>query len=384
MKQEKLFPNFALIISIYLLSLVGYPCLATEETIIPSPQELTETAQSMQVPAETPPSTSTTLNIQNANSTQSSALERLSPDQASQNSSEIRTQQSKQKTLSHKPDIVIDGDDADLSKVWTTHLNLSAYVETDTYDKGGASWSGSSYLSVNYKIDGDQRLSMRPVFYFNTAGFNKYGDSLSTETSLGDFYFVYSHYDLFETKTDSYSLSFTQRLYLPTSDYSKATKMITRSGTSLLHKFQVARYSYFTISQGFDYYFQSQKASLDPKIQTYPDGVTKWDPRKGNQQMALSHNIEFVHSFSRHWEASARIGLYDSWFYGSDAVAAATGVSLDSKHSTELSGSLGGKYKMRHDTDLRASFTNSAYLGTGYSFGRPNDNEVSVGANIRF
>lgn len=290
----------------------------------------------------------------------------------------------KKNKFEHRPDVLIDGDDADNSKIWTTHFNLSAYSETETLDKGGASWSGSSYFSFNYKIDGDERFAIRPVIYFNTPGFNKYGDNLSSDASLGDLYFVYTHYDIIETSSDSYSLSFSQRAYLPTSENSKATKMMARSGSSLLHKFQLAKYTYLTLSHGFDYYFQSQKASLDPKVQTYPDGVTKWDPRRGNQQMALSTTLEFVHSFSRRWEMSSRASLYDSWYYGSDELARTTGLALESRHSTELAASIGGKYKMRRDTDFRASVSNSSYLGTGYAFGRPSDNEVSIGTNIRF
>lgn len=259
---------------------------------------------------------------------------------------------------------------------WTYSLFLLSSADIPVIDHGPASVGGSGYISFNYKLNSNRRLSIRPQWLYNTAGFNKYGDNLGTEFKMGDVYLQYSLYDLW--KYGEWGLSQNLRLYLPTSDFSKKTKMIARFRSEIFFGYESRDYFYVQYVQKLDYYMQTQKAFLDPDTVTFDDGAYKIDPRQGNKELSLDHYLETEYTFNSMWRIGAQTGFEEEWRYGSAVEG------IDSSHITFLKAAVGPKFYIGRTADFYLFIQNRAPLGNGYSFGRPKDNSLVLFTNVRF
>ena len=63
-----------------------------------------------------------------------------------------------------------------VNQTWSTSFFSFASTMTSQIDQGAASVDSYNYLSLNRRLTQDTKFSLRVPFYYNTAGFNKYGD----------------------------------------------------------------------------------------------------------------------------------------------------------------------------------------------------------------
>ena len=101
-----------------------------------------------------------------------------------------------------------------------------------------------NYLSFNYRINRDFRISARPAFGYSTAGRNIYGDEVTNEIRARDFSLVAKFSNLMDdTLPAAASLATSLRLYLPSSDASRDSGMIARLRWEIEGKYRFLKYS---------------------------------------------------------------------------------------------------------------------------------------------
>lgn len=184
-------------------------------------------------------------------------------------------------------------------------------------DEGGGSFSNYNYVGVNYKWDDDRKLALRLPFYFNTAGFDKYGNNVPQKVDMADVVLAATFYDL--GYIGPVDLSGTVKLGLPTSKYSQMNKMIAFLSMDLFADYTLARFTTLTYLAKPRYYFQSQKAFFDSTTRTRDDGSYVTDPRRTNKIADFEHTLQVTRDLNRSWAVKARVGTDETWYYGSSA-----------------------------------------------------------------
>jgi hypothetical protein len=261
---------------------------------------------------------------------------------------------------------------------WTASFFSIGGLTQQQIERGGASFSAYNYFGLNYKLAKAKRFSLRPVFYYNTAGYNKYNEYNAQTTSLGDFHFVYSDYELANLGDVGVSMSF--KVYLPISDYSRQTRMIAKVRPETYFTMPVGRFSSVSYVMKPDFYIQSQTAFVDDTTPKYDDGNYKFDPRKTTQTVGLEHYIEFNASMSRFWSLKPSIGFIDDWYNASPSenlpaghnTVAKLALAVDMRVAKGLTFTLGYENKpkvvnRRDDLEFFRPEDNNTYLMTNAS-----------------
>jgi hypothetical protein len=245
-------------------------------------------------------------------------------------------------------------------------------------EKGGGSFSSYNYVGLNYKIDHARRFSIRPVFFYNTAGFNKYNEYDTQATQMGDLHIVYSDYEILKFEEVDVSTSF--KLYLPTSDYSQQTHMILKFRPETYITKKVGMYNAITYVLKPDLYIQSQTVAVDATTPRNSDGGYRFDPRKTTEIAGLEHYLEFDASLSKSFSIKPSLGFIEDWYNSSAAenlpsghtTSAKIGLSFDFRVAKRVTLTLGleNKPKITNRKDDLAFFRpedNSAFLMTNAS-----------------
>ncbi len=222
--------------------------------------------------------------------------------------------------------------------------------------------SSYDYFSFNYKMDYDQRLSLRLPFYFNTDGKNEYGDTMSSELAMADIHLVYSNYDL--GYIGDVDLSGKVKLYLPTSRRSANSRQITQIRLEGYADYSITRSLVIAYVAKPDFYWQTQTVSINDTIGQYSDGTYIRDPRSTTQQYGLEHYLLLQWIINDTFRTSLKTGFDEGWYHSSAAEA------LDGTHSTKLR--LGADLWIFPKRGL--SFTLGVSNETTVGYARNNDN----------
>lgn len=205
-------------------------------------------------------------------------------------------------------------------------------------DEGGGSYSAYNYIGVNYKLNENSKLALRIPFYFNTAGFNKYGDNVKQEFELADVVLAATFYDW--GYIGPVDFRGTIKLGLPTSDFSKVNKMIAFLSADFFADYTLARYTILTYLAKPRYYFHSQKAFFDSTTPLRADGSYVTDPRKTNKIADFEQTIQVQRDLNKDWAVKVRAGTDEAWYYSSDAE------DLEGSHVTSGIAGLSVQYRM--------------------------------------
>lgn len=202
-----------------------------------------------------------------------------------------------------------------LKSAWNYSFFSIASTTASQIDAGGSNLESYNYIAGNYRLSDSTRLSLRVPFLFNTAGFNRFGDSVKQDAQLADVFISYITYDLGYIGPIDFSGNF--RLYLPTSENSQNSRMIAMVRMDLYSEMIVGRFS--TIQYVFKprYYIQSQKAYFDPNTATFPDGAYRTSPIRATKQAELEHYVEYIGDINKYLSVKPAIGFEDNWYYGS-------------------------------------------------------------------
>lgn len=164
-----------------------------------------------------------------------------------------------------------------------------------------------NYVSFNYKIDYTRRITIRPTFNMNTAGYDVIGrEDKAAKIELGDLYLQYADYN-FALLPGNIGVLAQFRIFLPTSESSKLQKTLAKLGGWFIfsHPFGDSWELNFH-TKGY-YYWQSQK-SYDGG-NSYPSHTKKYK---------WENYFELGKMFNETFGFSASLGLTMEEKNGSD------------------------------------------------------------------
>ncbi len=252
-------------------------------------------------------------------------------------------------------------------------FSLAGGRAVDT-NRGGTSVGVYNYIGVSKKIDANDQIGFRYVFYYDSAGY-KFNpsklreDYVGHQTETGDPYFSYSRYSI--AKFSDWNLSGSGRIYLPLSRFSQATKLVTQLRSELFFDRPLFKFSNFNISNKTDYYVQTQKAYLDGDAARRDDGTFPSSAVKGTKQWNTENYIEIDANLSKKISLKPRLGFEDSWYYGSAAE------NIEPRHDTDFKSQLGLDYRAAKSLSFSVSMENRTALlnrKDAVALGRPEDN----------
>lgn len=166
-----------------------------------------------------------------------------------------------------------------------------------------------SYLSFNYKISDDFRISARPAFGYALQGTTNAGRETNDRARIRDFSFVAAFSNLFQDSLPvTISYRFAPRLYLPTSDGSKEEGMIARLRLEQSFRWNFDRYSSLSLYAKPSYYFQRSTTYLNSagKIRT-------------SKMVDSEHGVELNYSLSKMFSLVPALNFVESWSNSSAA-----------------------------------------------------------------
>ena len=166
-----------------------------------------------------------------------------------------------------------------------------------------------SYVSFNYKISEDFRISARPAFGYALQGTTNSGRETNDKARIRDFSFVAAFSNLFEESLPStMSYRFAPRLYLPTSDGSKEEGMIARLRLEQSLRWNFAKYTELSFYAKPSYYFQ--------RTTSYVNSAGKIRTTKAADS---EHGVELSRSLDKMFSFKTALNFIESWSNASGA-----------------------------------------------------------------
>ncbi len=195
-----------------------------------------------------------------------------------------------------------------------TAFFLGGYSDQQFYNENPSFGIFDSYISFNYHVNRDVRLSARPAFGYSTSGNGRNGDPQMDKATIRDFSFAGSIRNIGEDYLpDDVTLKFKPRLFLPTSDASKEQGMIAKFRFEWEIKYYVGRYNNFRIYLVPNYYFQRNTVYLRPALGEKPAVLN-------TTMLADSeHGIEYSYDINKYFALKPAIGFEESWSNTSQA-----------------------------------------------------------------
>lgn len=234
-----------------------------------------------------------------------------------------------------------------------------ASARTKDLDKGGTSIGSYNYLGASYKLDKQSQMAFRYVFFHDTAGFKfnpakRKEENIGHTTTPGDSYFSYSRYDVAEW--GGWNLGGQGRIYLPTSQFSRNTGMITQTRLETYLDHGVGKYSSFSYVIKYDYFFQSRTAYIDQEIPLRDNGIIPDFAIKTTKHMNLDHFVEFDWSLHKKFSFKPRLGFEDTWYHGSIEE------NKEARHETSAKAQLGAEVRPVRSFSVTLALENQTKL----------------------
>lgn len=171
-----------------------------------------------------------------------------------------------------------------------------------------------NYVSLNYKISKDFRISARPAFGYSTAGRNSFGDEVTNKIRTRDFSLVVKFSNLFEDALSAKAeVANAFRLYLPTSESSKDSGMIARLRYELEGRYNFEKFSNFRYYAKPSYYFQRSTVSLDNSNPKKPNQI------KTTSKFDIEHGGEFSFDMNKYLAVKPGFEIQEKWSNSSEA-----------------------------------------------------------------
>lgn len=180
------------------------------------------------------------------------------------------------------------------NKKWTpwslSGFSLASIDLPEAHGASGGSIFTYNYLGLNYYLGDGKKISLRPAFLYNTAGYNNRGQLVSQEVKLHDIYINYAHYNAF-LLPGNVGLSMQYRFYLPTGESAKTSKRIGTLGGIFSFTKPVSSVSDLSYHVKPKYFFNTNTTYL----RTFDDGGTSI---RQNKQGQLEQYIEYAYRFN--------------------------------------------------------------------------------------
>ncbi|MGE0762162.1 MAG: hypothetical protein AB7N80_02675 [Bdellovibrionales bacterium] len=182
-----------------------------------------------------------------------------------------------------------------------------ANVNMKNYREGSGRLETYNYLSMDYRLNWESKVSIRPEFYVSGAGKDFFGDDVEGETEMGDIYAQYTH-NSWALLPGDIGLSGSARIYYPNNKFVKQQRQITRLQARLI--FQRPLGAGVWVSYHFRpmYLVQRQQAYLNDYFNA-----------KANEHYRLEQWLEFTKPISRNVAVSQQFGVEHRRYYDSPA-----------------------------------------------------------------
>ena len=245
-------------------------------------------------------------------------------------------------------------------------------------ERGGGSFGSYNYLGLNYKLSKAKRLSARPAFYYNTNGINKFNEYNSQSMETGDFHFVYSDYEFaaFENADIEVILNF--KVYLPTSQFSQATRLVAKIRPEVIVSKPVGRFSSLSYVAKPDIYIQSQMVYVDETTPKRADGRYRFDPRTTTSMANLEHFLEFDASLTPAFSIKPALGFSEAWYNSSESDGLPGGHTTVARLALAMEFRVGGRASVTFGVENKPKVTNRK---DDVALFRPEENEATLMIN---
>lgn len=220
--------------------------------------------------------------------------------------------------------------DFDVKNKYSFSFNSFASSSYRAALKNNANIDSINYISFNYKLNPEERFSIRPTFYANSYGYNNRNELVESKSSLADLQLVYSRksYGEFLGMKSSGSL----KLYLPTSEFSRRTEMIAKFRPETYFDYDLTTSDTLTYLLKPDFYLQSHNYFVDENTTKTKTGTYKYDPRKTTKKFVLEQSLGIYHNINRSFGVVPSFGFIDEWSNSQE--------DLGERHNTDFKSSI--------------------------------------------
>lgn len=223
-------------------------------------------------------------------------------------------------------------------------------------EQGSAQVFTYNYFSFDYKLDSNRKYSIRPVFFYETSGYDSFGSYKSPKATIGDAYAQYVDYGM-AFLPGEVNMAGQFRVHLPTSQQSKEINQIARFEGVFTFEKLLARTLSLSYEVRPNYYWQSQKNYL--RTWTYVGG-----DRDGEltgriyqtKEYKLEHALEIEKKWNKHIGNAISIGMTHEGYHDS-AIE-----NVESRHTDEINVGASLIADINHKFNLIASIQNNVPL----------------------
>lgn len=181
-----------------------------------------------------------------------------------------------------------------------------ASVNMKDYSEGAGRLETYNYLSADYRLNWNSKISVRPEFYVHGAGRDFFGDEADSEVQMGDVYLQYSHNEL--ALLGDVGLLGNFRVYYPNTENAKRQRQLTRLQARLI--FQAP------VGSGFWLAYHFRPTYL---VQTRQSYMTEFFNTRANEHYRLEQKLELSKLFARRWVFQQDVGVEHRRYYGSSS-----------------------------------------------------------------
>ncbi|MCP4912690.1 MAG: hypothetical protein GY909_06195 [Oligoflexia bacterium] len=249
-------------------------------------------------------------------------------------------------------------------------------------DEGRAQIFTYNYFSIDYKLSGGKKYSIRPVFFYETSGFDDYGAYQKPKAEIGDIYVQYVDYDLAYLPGDV-SLSGQFRFHLPTSKQSKKVNQIAMvEGVFTFEKLLAKMWS-INYEIRPKYYIHSQTSYLNEF--TYTRGSRAGQQGGSvsqNKEYKLEHGVEIERKFNKLFGMALSVGMEHQGWHASEVNG-----RPEARHTDDLNVAIAGVFDVSYRANFILSVEHSAPVHNArrnYKLGRGDEMGVSLLTFVRF
>jgi hypothetical protein len=195
--------------------------------------------------------------------------------------------------------------------------NFFSLVSTDgaTIKQSSPQIFSYNYVGMNYRMNQDEQLSIRPAFLYTTPGRNSFGDYDEGGLELHDTYLQYAHFNALNLP-GGFSTVAQLRWYLPTGRGSRERKTFGRAAGWFIFNRTLPNSFQLNYHVRPSYFFQSSRASISKF--NYSDGSPGARVR-GNQEYEFYHYLELGKILNPKWAIAVQLGHTEEKYYESEA-----------------------------------------------------------------
>jgi len=211
----------------------------------------------------------------------------------------------KQDTVIHRPISEQEFELPNKRSKWGLSFFNWASQSVEYSEEGSASLGMYNYLSFDYRINWQSKFSIRPEFYYKSAGVDDFGfRNDKSSLDMGDIYLQYSNINWALLPGDIGLLG-SLRAYIPNSEFTKASRTLTQLQARMIFTKPFGRGFEINYHLRPKYWIQTQRGYINPNS----NGISQ------NRIAEVEHFVEFAQAFSSTFGIVQSVGMTDSWYY---------------------------------------------------------------------